>query len=53
MCTEEGNASLVLELGTVEEDEVWKVMEGHFSLKVQGALRAFAEGSDPIWHDPF
>lgn len=34
-CTEEGDASLVLELGTVEEDEVWKVMEGHFSLKVQ------------------
>jgi len=34
-CTEEGSESLVLELGTVEEDEVMKVMEGHFSLRVQ------------------
>ena len=25
----------MLELGAIEEDEVMKVMEGHFSLKVQ------------------
>ena len=34
-CTEEGTVSLMLELGAIEEDEVMKVMEGHFSLKVQ------------------
>ena len=34
-CTEEGTVSLMLEFGAIEEDEVMKVMEGHFSLKVQ------------------
>ena len=42
-CTEEGNESLVLDLGTVEEDEVMKVMRG-ISVSKCRSLRAFCRG---------